>query len=201
MQNESNGATAPIPNVQLEAATLLGDVRDALLAEFKAIDKPWSKMTEDEQGRLILRADDIAGDLVHGAVGCVAHHGFSHVGASLEQFTRKDGLKITLKSAATVDHITKLAEHGMNSVVLVFAEPAKFMGERKPAEPDNVGDLAIPKMGQGAPSDPDALETVGRGKNAKPKRNGKPPKADLANVDVSERPFGIPDEPRTAHLD
>lgn len=157
---DGNGGTI---DLHLATATLHSDIRDALLAEFKAIDKPWQKMKENEQSRLIHRADDIASSVVLGAVAVVASKGFSSVAASIDQFTRKDGLKIVVKAAATVEHITKLAEHGMNSVVLVLAEPAKFMGESKPIETENVGDLAMPKTGPGAPSDPAAMEQIGRG--------------------------------------
>lgn len=155
---ESEGPTAI-----LQADTLRGDIRDQILAEFKHLPDAWQKMTEDQQACAIHRADQIAEELVAGAVAAIAPRGFSNIIASMEQFTRKDGLKVVLKAAATVDAITKLAEHGMNAVVLVLAEPAKFMGERKPAETDNVGDLAMPKTGPGSPSDPAALEQLGRG--------------------------------------
>lgn len=164
-----NGKHEPEASVEepatavLAVDTLRGDIRDQILAEFKHLPDAWQKMTEDQQARCIHRADRIAEDVVTGAVAAIAPRGFSNIVASIEQFTRKDGLKVVLQASATVDVITKLAEHGMNSVVLVLAEPAKFMGERKPAETDNVGDLAIPKTGPGSPSDPAAMEQLGRG--------------------------------------
>lgn len=184
MTSESGDTNGKAVEIQLAAATLLGDVRDAVLAEFKTAEKPWSKMSEEEQERLIQRADDIADQVVLGAVAVVAQHGFSNLPASIDQFTRKDGLKIVLKAGATVEHITKLAEHGNNSVVLVLAEPARFMGERAPAETENVGELAIPKTGPGAPSDPKATAKLGRGNGKQ-----KPPTADLPTTDTSAQPF------------
>lgn len=149
--------------IEFDTKSLLADVRDAILSEFKAVDKPWEKQNESEQSRLIQRAEYIAGRLIADVVAIVADKGFSSIPASIDQFTRKDGIKITLKASATVEHITQLAEHGMNAVVLVLAEPTKFMGKAKPKETENVGDLAMPKTGPGAPSDPAALEKIGRG--------------------------------------
>lgn len=157
---DTNGA---IVAIDIDTKSLLVDVRDAILSEFKAVDKPWEKQSETEQARLIQRAEYVAGRLIADTVALVADKGFSSIPAAIDQFTRKDGIKITLKSSATVEHITQLAEHGMNAVILVLAEPAKFMGTKKAAEPENVGDLAIPKTGPGAPSDEKAMAKLGRG--------------------------------------
>lgn len=149
---------------QLETATLLGDVRDALLAEFKAIDRPWEKMTEDQQDRLIHRAQDVADSLVRRTVNIVAEQGFANLAVTINKFTVKDGVKIEVGAAETVENITQLAMHG-GAAVLVLASMSAFDREKAPAEADNVGDLAIPKTGPGAPSDPAAVAALGRGKN------------------------------------
>lgn len=166
MGDAMTNTNGKIVEIDLDTQTLLADVRDAILSEFKAVDKPWEKQNEKEQGRLIQRAEYVAGRLIADAVAIVADRGFSSMPAAIDQFTRKDGIKITLKASATVEHITQLAEHGMNAVVLVLAEPSKFMGKAKPTEPDNVGDLAMPKTGPGAPSDEAAMAKLGRGNAA-----------------------------------
>lgn len=153
--------------VAIASATLLGDVRDALLSEIKALPKPWQKMSEEEQGRAIHRASDIAGELVTKVVHLISTKGFSNLPVTINKFTVKDGVKIEVGAAETVENITHLAMHS-GAAVLVLATPSAFMGEKEKAQTDNVGELAIPKTGPGAPSDPDAMEHLGRGNGTMP---------------------------------
>jgi hypothetical protein len=71
-------------------------------------------------------------------------------------------VKIEVGAAETLDNITHLAMHS-GAAVLVLASISAFDHERAPAEADNVGELAMPKTGRGAPSDEEGLAHVGRG--------------------------------------
>jgi hypothetical protein len=63
--------------VEISAETLVGDIRDAVLTEFKQMPKPWVMMSEDEQERVIHRSREIADTIVHRAVSLIAEQGFS----------------------------------------------------------------------------------------------------------------------------
>lgn len=127
-----------------EAKTLRGDIRDQILAEFKGMPKPWQQMNEAEQRRVIERASEIALMLVTRAVRIAAHEGAPHLTAEVGQFTVKDGLKVQMAAAGTVENITRLAEH-RGAAVIVLVDPAKYHGERQKAQPDVVGDLRLPR--------------------------------------------------------
>lgn len=174
----------------LDTTTLRGDIRDAVLAEFKHLPKPWQQMNEEEQQRVITRAEDIAGELVRNAVDLVAARGLPSLAITVGKFTcEATELKGTFQAYPTDAHLLMVRNLCDRRAIFVLADPEQFMDEKAPAEPENVGTLAIPTMGPGAPSDPDALETVGRGPNAKPKRERKPPAAELPTTDTSNPPF------------
>lgn len=128
----------------VQAETLRGDVRDALLVEFKLRPKAWEQMNESEQESLIRRLETISHDLVHRAVTIVAHEGHPHLIGKVSKFTVKDGLKIEFGASGLAENIVKLAQHSGDGAVLVLVAPQKYQGQRKPAETDVVGDLAIP---------------------------------------------------------
>ena len=129
----------------VQAETLRGDIRDALLTELKVGEKPWQQMNETEQERVIRRAETLASDLVNRVVTIVAHEGHPHLIGKVNKFTVKDGLKIEFGVAGLADNIVKLAQHSGDGAVLVLIAPAKYQGHRKPAEPDVIGDLGIPR--------------------------------------------------------
>jgi hypothetical protein len=152
-------AVNPAPDkFELAADTLRGDIRDALLAEFKGRSKPWQQMTEGEQESVIHRMEHIARGLVDQAVNLVAHQGAPFLLGEAPKFTVKDSCKIEFVVAALPENLIKLANH-RGAAVLVLVEPHKYQGHRKPAETDVVGDLAMPKER----ADEALLDQVGRG--------------------------------------
>ena len=148
-----NGSGADLTETEFEnetgipefvAETLRGDVRDAVLREFKAMEKPWAQMNEKEQERLIHRAVDIAHSLTNSAIRVAAHRGFAYLVAGVKQFTVTDEIKTVVTCSATVENITKLAKHA-GEMVCVLISPTVFFGEREKATPDVVGELKLPK--------------------------------------------------------
>lgn len=193
-KTSANGAEAPAMTTQqittaLQAETLTGDIRDMVLTEFKHQPKPWQQMNEEEQQRLIDRAEDIAGQLVQRAVNIIAERGLPSLPITVGKFTVDAGeLKGVFEAYASDDNLLRIRHLAGQRAMFVLASPDAYEGEKAPAEPENVGDLAIPKTGKGAPSDPEALKKVGRG-------NGKkPPAADLPAADVSNPPFNATDD-------
>lgn len=143
----TNGATefedeTEVP--EFVAETLSGDIRDAVLREFKALEKPWQQMNEKEQERVIHRARDIGENLTRQAIRAVAERGFQHLIVAVKQFTVTDEIKTQVVCAATVDNITKLAAHSGEGV-FVLVSPKLYFGEREKATPDVVGDLKLPR--------------------------------------------------------
>lgn len=185
----------------IETDTLRGDVRDAVLTEFKQVPKPWQQMTEDEQDRLIHRANDIAGTVVRRAVDLVAARGLPALAIEVGKITIDGGdCKGAFECYADDENLLRIRHLQGKRAMFVMASPDQYFGESKPAEPDNVGDLAMPKEQPLADAMAEAIEADTTGKPARKRGNGhKPPKAALPDVDTSNPPFnGDDDEPRVA---
>jgi hypothetical protein len=120
-----------------EAATLSGDIRDALLTHLRAIRVPWSMLAEDEQQAEIEAIQRTAEYAVRQVAAIIAQAGAPHVQARIVRWTVKgDGLKLELAVTPLVDNMIALAEHGSRGAVLVLADAADFIGQRAPAKPD-----------------------------------------------------------------
>lgn len=144
--------------------TLRGDIRDAVLSEFKLMPKPWQQMNEDEQERMITRATDIAQKVVAGAVDLIAARGLPAMPISVAKFT-VDGSEIkgTYTAFADDENLLRIRHLAEQRAMFVMASPDAYFGERKPAETEVVGDLAMPK---GERQDEAQLDMVGQGKPA-----------------------------------
>jgi hypothetical protein len=158
----------------MAARTLRGDIRDALLTEFKATPVAWSFMTEAEQERVIHRCTDIAESIVNRAITIAASETVPHVAADVSQFTVKDGLKVQLAAAGTVDNINALAVH-RGAAVLVLIDPRKYMGQRKAAKPEVVGSLRMPMAPESPGVHGDELPGEGDGLDIPPGLRRLPP--------------------------
>ena len=120
-----------------EAATLSGDIRDALLTHLRAIRVPWSMLAEDEQQEAIDAVSRTAEHAVRQAVALIAQAGAPFVHAKVSKWTVKGGdLRLELAVTPLVDNMIALAEHGSRGAVLVLADAENFVGARAPARPD-----------------------------------------------------------------
>jgi hypothetical protein len=149
---------------QVAAETMRGDIRDAVLTEFKQMAKPWQAMTEDEQQRVINRAVDIADDLVRKAVDLIAARGLPALPITVGKITVESSeCKGTFECFADDEALLRIRHLQGSRAMFVLASPDAYQGETGKAEPENVGDLAIPK------DNLEGIETLGRGKS---KSNG-----------------------------
>lgn len=123
-------------HLDLQAATMAGDVRDMILTHIRAMETPWSKLSEDQQRAKIEAAESASRNLVRQSVSLVANRGFAHMPVTLKDWTVKDGIQLKVSALDTVEEITKLAEHRSGSALLVFASTSAFLGARATAEPD-----------------------------------------------------------------
>jgi hypothetical protein len=77
-----------------------------------------------------------AADLVRRAVHIVTESGFPQVVVSVGAIKIDKGVEIKIEAQPTIENITKLAEHGKSSAILVLAEASEFVGARSTVEPD-----------------------------------------------------------------
>jgi len=133
MDTTSDTISQADETVTLGIETLRGDIRDRILDNIARQMPCWTKLSEQEQKKFIGRADTIAYDTVREAAQIIAHQGFAHLIVSTGKWTVKDGIKLEVGASSSVDDITKLAEHGAGSAVLVLAEPSVFFGQRADA--------------------------------------------------------------------
>lgn len=116
--------------VELSAETLLGDVRDAILDNFRAQHKPWKQMTEVEQRDFNQRINNVAGDLVRRSVEIIAGHGRKTIAATLEQITVKEGFKLVLTVPQYEENRHEMVDHTGSKVLLVIADVKDFSGQK-----------------------------------------------------------------------
>lgn len=122
--------------IDLLTDTLTGDIRDVLLGHVRAMQDPWSKLSESRQAEKIHAIEKCAQDLVRRAVQLVAHQGFPHVGVTLGKWAIGDAIEMKITASRSLDNINRFGEHGMGSAVLVLVEPGVFFGQRQAAQAD-----------------------------------------------------------------
>lgn len=147
MSGKNGKATTHDDSEQLfDTNTLRGDIRDVVLTELKQAVKPWQQMNEDEQEHVIHRAGDIADSLVRRAVDIIAARGLDCLAITVGKF-QVDAAEIKGTFEAYADDANLLAIRHLagRRAMFVLSDPAAYLGERKPAETEVVGDLAMPK--------------------------------------------------------
>jgi len=120
----------------LNTDTLLGDLRDAMLARLKAMPKPWTTMSENEQREMIGGVERAAAHLISQAVELIAANGQPVIRATVDSCHIKDGLKVTLKASLHDAQRHKMTDAVGKSVLIVVADTQPFEGETAPAKPD-----------------------------------------------------------------
>lgn len=131
--------------VQFEDETLRGDIRDMILDEFKHIDGPWAKANEDEQQRRINRAGDIADNVVRQAIDLIAARGLPSLPIEVGKI-EVDGAtcKGRFECFADDENLLRMRHLQGHRAMFVLASPDRYLGEKEPQIPDNVGTLAMP---------------------------------------------------------
>lgn len=120
----------------IDSSTLLGDVRDALLDRLRAMPKPWTVMSQDEQKDLIEGCTRVASHLVTEATRIIAANGFPVIQGRLVKVQVKDGMQVQVDVSRHDPQRLTVIDSVDRPVLLVVAEPDMFMGEKAPAKPD-----------------------------------------------------------------
>lgn len=122
------------PLIDLASETLRGDVRDSLLAWFKAQPKAWPFMGEREQRDLANAADRYAMSVVKQACQIIAANERPCIVASLVEYKEKEGVEAKLKLASTGANVAALHEACGREVLIVTSGYDDVAGESGPAK-------------------------------------------------------------------
>lgn len=117
------------PLVELAGKTLRGDLRDSLLAWFKAQPKSWPFMAEREQRDLADAADRYAKTLVTEACKIIAAGERPCIVATLVEYREKDGVEAKLKLPSKGEVVAALHEACGREVLIVTSGAEEFQGE------------------------------------------------------------------------
>lgn len=145
--------------------TLSGDLRDAVLRLIKELPKPWQKMTGDEQQATIDVVVDFADLWTRDAYDVMAAAGADRtvVKLSTNFSVDEDSIICRITAPKSPELVSVLMARGGRDVILVARDADAFLGERRPAATDNIGDLAMPA--RPAPT-PDAMTAAEVAANA-----------------------------------
>lgn len=153
--------TAIAEAAEFESGTLLGDIRDTMLEQFKHRPKPWSQMSEAEQRDLAKAIENSARTLLRKLVIVIAEEDLPSVSATLKGYSVK-GDVFSLKAEARGDEETAIQLFNLDGhdVVIMSASADRFMSQRRDAEvqPDQPG-LELPE-GQAADEEVDLEEAA-----------------------------------------
>lgn len=120
------------PLVELAAETLRGDLRDSLLAWFKAQPKAWPFMAEHEQRDLADAADRFSYQIVKEACRIIAAGERPTIVAKLVEYREKEGVEAKLKLPSTGEVVAALHEACGREVLLVTTGAEEFADEAGP---------------------------------------------------------------------
>ena len=173
--------------------TLRGDIRDVLLTHIRLMEAPWSKLSEQQQRDKIEAIDKAARTVVRGAVNLVAQQGFPSLDVRISNKGKygDGGIEMACSAAFNSVNVTKIAEYGNGSAILVFAEPGEYFGERRAArpEPDQGAmdlDADVEGAGDDSPDGAEAGSDVSGGAREQPEATCEPVRTRRARKRIGE---------------
>ena len=137
----------------LQLDTLSGDIRDAMLMQFRDVNTAWTAMSEDKQRDVASAMELAANDIIRKTVRLLTKHDFPRCVVQLGEIKIVGGDKSRIEGKIVAGNISEnrevLGDHVNTHVQLVCIDSDTFMGERAPADvdPDQpelpVGDEAL----------------------------------------------------------
>jgi hypothetical protein len=116
--------------------TLLGDLMAAAMKQMRSLDKPWTKVDELAQRRIIDQVRDDIGDAVLRAVDLIISDDRTRFRAKVDQVTFKEGVKAVLLMGNN-EWSHELADVAGGTVLVVIEDPARYISGAVPvAEAD-----------------------------------------------------------------
>jgi DNA segregation ATPase FtsK/SpoIIIE-like protein len=146
--------------MDIESATLVGDLTTGLLEIVKNVQKPWTAHSQHEKRDLVAKIEHIAKIVARQAVDVVAADDRVTVKAILEKIAIGDKTMITLKLGAMpeddmADAIQSLFHAQKKSVLIVTADADRHMGKRREIVPPDEEEFPF-DAGSDAPKMTDA---------------------------------------------
>lgn len=121
--------------IDVQAAKLVGTVRDEMLGIFKNHTE-WKKIPEAKQRDIAHASEQLAKDVVRKVAQIVAGRGFPSIHGMLQAVNVKDGLKLTVTASKSVECRRELMDHQGGGITIVLADINPFLRERSEPEID-----------------------------------------------------------------
>jgi hypothetical protein len=124
---------------EFESGSIVGDIRDALIDQYKQRPKQWHQMSEMEQRDLVRVFETVAKQLVRKVVIVIAEEDEISVHAKLAGWKANgDAFEGKFKAKGDGETALQLFELDGHEIVIISADATRFTGERRPApvEPD-----------------------------------------------------------------
>lgn len=132
---ETIASKGPAPKLALK--TLRGDLRHGMLERPRTMPKPWTTMSEMEQGILIQSLDRFATDLLTRALMILAGAEFTTIHGLLIKAETKDGtIKTQVNFSRMLPERHELNDNVGEEITIVLVNRERFMGEREADSPD-----------------------------------------------------------------
>ena len=128
---------------ELAREYLMGELMSAATRQLRSIDKPWLRLPEDKQKKVLAEVQDDIQKAVRQAVEVIASDDRTVFRASVESVTFKDGVKAVLTMGNTIaSH--ELADTAGGGVFVVIENPARYtqVGENAPKADADQPELA-----------------------------------------------------------
>ena len=126
-----------------DARTLAGDLRDAILARQRALQKPFSKLSEAEQRVEAETVGALAAGLVEEAVALIAGRGAPTISARVKRATTKKEIEIVLACARNHPDRHQLIDRVDENVVIVLMDATQFLDGAPPEIDKDQPDLDL----------------------------------------------------------
>jgi hypothetical protein len=122
---------------------LMGEVMAAAMKQLRSLEKPWLRLPEAQQQRVIDEVKEDVRRAVRHAVEVIASGDRTRFRAGVESVTFKDGVKAVLTMANT-EASHELADTAGASVLVVIEDPARYTasGPNIPKAEPNQPELA-----------------------------------------------------------
>lgn len=133
---EASAAELDAPDFNPDLDTLMGDLRDVMLGRIRTQQKPWEKMTQDEQIDLANGLELAAKDIIRRTVRLLNDYPWPHAAVLLGEVKIKGAKGIEAK--VTCDNIelnrTVLGDHIGQHVMILMVDSDRFMAHRAPVD-------------------------------------------------------------------
>lgn len=128
-------------DIDLTAETLSGDLLQVMLTHVRAMETPWSKLSERAQEDKIYALTNACSDIVRRAVRIIAAGDHEILDVQVPKFVVTEKLELKVLANVTTPNIELLAANRGRPAILMFVSAADYIGQREEvkADPDQPG--------------------------------------------------------------